>query len=152
MAVHPQTGQIWGNEHGARGGDEINLLRAGRNYGWPAITHGVNYNGSPITDRTAAAGMEQPVLHWTPSIAPSGMAFYTGNAFPQWRGNAFVGALAGMHLRRVVLDGTRVVSQEKLLDGYNRRIRDVRNGPDGFLYLLVDDSRAPVLRLEPAQQ
>ncbi len=151
MAVHPQTGQVWGNEHGPRGGDEINVLRAGRNYGWPVVTHGVNYNGSPITERTSAPGIEPPVLHWTPSIAPSGMAFYTGNAFPQWRGNVFNGALAGMHVRRVVLDGTRVVSQEKLLDGYGKRIRDVRNGPDGFLYLLVDDSRAPVLRLEPVR-
>ncbi len=152
MAVHPRTGQIWANEHGARGGDEINLLRAGRNYGWPAITHGVNYNGQPISSRNVAPGMEQPVLHWTPSIAPSGMAFYTGDAFPQWRGNIFNGALAGMHLRRVVLDGTRVVSQEKLLDGYGRRIRDVRNGPDGLLYLLVDDAKAPVLRLEPVRE
>lgn len=152
MAIHPQTGQIWANEHGARGGDEINVLRTGRNYGWPVITHGVNYNGKPISDRTAAPGMEQPVLHWTPSIAPSGMAFYTGDAFPQWRGNVFNGALAGQHLRRVVLDGTRVVSQEKLLDGYGRRIRDVRNGPDGFLYLLVDDAKAPMLRLEPVRE
>ncbi len=150
MAIHPSTGEIWQNEHGARGGDEINRIQAGRNYGWPIVTHGVNYDRSSITDRTEAPGIEPPLLHWTPSIAPSGMTFYTGDAFPQWRGNVFVGALAGQHLRRVVFDGNQVVSQERLLANAGHRIRDVRTGPDGYLYLLVDAPSAPVLRLEPA--
>jgi len=149
MALHPQTGEVWLNEHGPRGGDEINRVLAGRNYGWPLVTHGVNYDGSPITAQREAPGIEPPLLDWTPSIAPSGMTFYTGDAFPQWRGNVFVGALAGQHLRRVVFDGTRVVGQEQLLDGRGR-IRDVRTGRDGFLYVLLDASSAPLLRLEPA--
>jgi aldose sugar dehydrogenase len=149
MALHPETGRVWQNEHGPRGGDEINVILPGRNYGWPIVAHGINYDGSPITERREGEGLEPSVLHWTPSIAPSGMTFYTGDAFPQWRGNAFVGALAGQHLRRVVLDGTRVVSQEELLSG-RHRIRDVRTGPDGYIYLLVDAQNAPLLRLEPA--
>jgi aldose sugar dehydrogenase len=149
MAVHPRTGELWQNEHGPRGGDEINRIVAGRNYGWPLVTHGINYDRTRITDRREMAGVEPPVLQWTPSIAPSGMTFYTGDAFPRWRGNAFVGALAGQHLRRVVLDGTRVVSEEQLLQRVGR-IRDVRTGPDGRLYLLIDASSAPLLRLEPA--
>jgi aldose sugar dehydrogenase len=148
MAVHPATGEIWQNEHGPRGGDEINLIRAGVNYGWPRITHGIDYSGVPITPDTARAGMEQPLLHWTPSIAPSGLAFYTGDRFPEWRGNVFVGALANRHVRRVVLDGTRPVHQERLLDGAER-IRDIRSGPDGYLYLLTDSRNGAVLRLEP---
>jgi aldose sugar dehydrogenase len=151
MAVHPQTGQIWQNEHGPRGGDEINVIRPGANYGWPVVTHGINYDRTPITGQTAAPGLEPPLLVWTPSIAPSGFAFYTGEAFPRWRGNAFIGALVEEHLRRVVLDGTRVVSEEVLLGDLGYRIRDVRVGPDGFLYLLVDASDAPMLRLEPVQ-
>ncbi|CAN5433236.1 PQQ-dependent sugar dehydrogenase [soil metagenome] len=150
MAIHPTTGEVWQNEHGPRGGDEINRIRAGANYGWPIVGEGVNYDGARITNRAEAPGIEPPLLTWTPSIAPSGMTFYTGDAFPQWRGNAFVGALAGQHLRRVVLDGTRVVGQEQLLANTGHRIRDVRTGPDGFIYLLVDAERAPVLRLEPA--
>jgi aldose sugar dehydrogenase len=150
MTLHPQTGDVWQNEHGPRGGDEVHLIRPGRNYGWPLITHGINYDGSPITARTEAPGLERPLLHWTPSIAPSGMTFYTGDAFPQWRGSAFVGALAGQHLRRVTFDGTRPVAQESLLEGLGHRIRDVRTGPDGLLYLLVDAARSPLLRIEPA--
>jgi aldose sugar dehydrogenase len=150
MTLHPQTGDVWQNEHGPRGGDEVHLIRPGRNYGWPLITHGINYDGSPITGRTEAPGLEQPLLHWTPSIAPSGMTFYTGDAFPRWRGSAFVGALAGQHLRRVTFDGTRPTAQESLLEGLGHRIRDVRTGPDGFLYLLVDAASAPMLRIEPA--
>lgn len=150
MIVHPATGEIWQNEHGPQGGDEINLIRAGRNYGWPVITHGIGYDGRAIAQDTARAGMEQPLLHWTPSIAPSGMAIYTGDAFPGWRGNVFVGALAGRHLRRVVFEGTRPVRQEQLLGDFGQRIRDVREGPDGFLYLLVDGPNAPLIRLEPA--
>jgi aldose sugar dehydrogenase len=150
MALHPETGRVWQNEHGPRGGDEINLVQAGRNYGWPVITHGRNYDGSQITADTARAGMESPLLHWTPSIAPSGMAFYTGNAFPNWRNSVFSGALVGQHLRRTAFDGTRAVSQESLLTDFNRRIRDVREGPDGFIYLLIDEASAPMVRLEPA--
>ena len=141
-------GRLWASEHGARGGDEINRIRAGRNYGWPSITHGVNYNGTPITPDTARAGMEQPVIHWTPSIAPSGMAFYTGDRFPRWKGNIFNGAMAGRQLRRVVLDGNRVVHQETLLEG-RARIRAVEIGPDGYLYLLTDAPDGALVRLEP---
>ena len=149
MTLHPVTGELWLNEHGARGGDEINLVRAGRNYGWPAITHGVDYSGASITPDTARPGMEQPLLHWTPSIAPSGMAIYDGDRFPRWRGHVFNGALAGQHLRRVVFDGHRPTHQESLLEG-RARIRTVKVGPDGYLYLLTDASNGAVLRLEPA--
>jgi glucose/arabinose dehydrogenase len=148
MALHPTTGELWANEHGARGGDEINRIQAGKNYGWPAITHGVDYSGRRISPDTALANMEQPVLHWTPSIAPSGFAFYTGDKFPRWRGHTFSGALAGQHLRRVAFDGDRPTRQEELLDGRSR-IRAVKAGPDGHLYLLTDSSNGAVLRLEP---
>lgn len=151
MAVHPETGDVWQVEHGARGGDEINLIRPGRNYGWPEITHGVNYSGEPISPDTARAGLEQPLVHWTPSIAPSGMAFYTGDRFPEWRGNVFVGALAGQHLRRVAFDGTTPVEQEQLLEDRGERIRAVRDGPDGYLYLLTDSPNGALLRLEPVE-
>lgn len=147
--VRPSDGSIWMHEHGPKGGDEINVLRAGANYGWPAITYGIDYSGAIISEKTHAPGMEQPVLQWTPSIAPSGMAFYDGTAFPRWEGDLFVGALAGTHLRRVVLEGDEVVHQEELLADRARRIRDVRVGPDGFLYLLTDHSDGEILRLEP---
>lgn len=142
--------QIWFHEHGPRGGDELNILRSGANYGWPAVTHGIDYSGVEISDKTGAPGMEEPVIHWTPSIAPSGMAFYDGDRFPEWRGNIFLGALAHTHLRRVVLDGDRVVHQEVLLQEKGERIRDVMTGPDGFLYILTDSPYGEVLRLEPA--
>jgi glucose/arabinose dehydrogenase len=148
MTLHPVTGALWASEHGARGGDEINVVRAGRNYGWPAITHGVDYSGAPISPDTARPGMEQPVLHWTPSIAPSGLAFYAGDRFPRWRGNLLGGALAGEQLRRVVLDGERPVRQEVVLRGHGR-IRAVAVGPDGHVYLLTDASDGRLLRLEP---
>lgn len=150
MAVHPETGAIWQNEHGPRGGDEINLMQAGLNYGWPEVTHGVAYSGAEITPHATMEGMEDPIVDWTPSIAPSGKAFYTGEAFPAWQGDMFVGALAGQHLRRVVLDGEEVVHQESLLTDWGRHIRDVRDGPDGFLYLLTDESDGGLYRLEPA--
>ena len=151
MALHPTTGELWETEHGARGGDEINVVRAGRNYGWPAITHGIDYNGQPISPDTARAGMEQPRAYWVPSIAPSGLAFYTGAAFPRWRGNLFAGALAGEQLRRVVLDGDRVVRQEVLLRGTIGRIRAVKQGPDGHLYLLTDAANGALVRLVPVE-
>lgn len=150
MTVHPETGAVWTHEHGPRGGDEVNILKAGANYGWPAITYGIDYSGAIISEKTAAPGMEQPVVYWVPSIAPSGMAFYQGEAFPQWRGDLFVGALAGRHLRRLELDGDQVTGQEELLAGLSERIRDVRSGPDGFLYLLTDSPRGSLIRLEPA--
>lgn len=148
MALNPSTGELWLNEHGPRGGDEINRVLPGRNYGWPRITHGVDYSGSQITPDTARAGMEQPLLHWTPSIAPSGMIFYQGDRFPGWRGNVFSGALAGEHLRRVVFDGTRPARQQSLLEG-RARIRDVAEH-DGFIYVLTDARNGALLRLEPA--
>jgi len=149
ITEHPVTKVIWTHEHGPKGGDEVNVLKAGSNYGWPTITYGIDYDGSIISENTAASGLAQPVLHWTPSIAPCGMTFYDGDKFPHWNGNLFVGALARRHLRRVVLNGERVVAQEELLGGLGERIRDVRQGPDGFLYVLTDSSNGKLLRLEP---
>ncbi|HEX9185407.1 MAG TPA: PQQ-dependent sugar dehydrogenase [Burkholderiales bacterium] len=150
-ALHPQTGALWTHEHGPQGGDEVNVIRAGANYGWPVITYGVNYGiGTRIGEGTAKAGMEQPIHKWVPSIAPSGMAFYTGDKFPKWRGDLFVGALRAELLVRLRLDGEKVVHEERLLKGALGRIRDVRAGPDGYLYLLTDESRAVLARLEPA--
>ncbi|MGE0798397.1 MAG: PQQ-dependent sugar dehydrogenase [Lautropia sp.] len=148
-ALHPVTGQLWTHEHGAQGGDEINRPEAGKNYGWPVITHGVDYSGAPIGIGTAAPGLEQPLLHWTPSIAPSGMAFYTSARIAPWRGNLFVGSLKNRRLVRLELDGERVVHQESLLTSIGRRIRDVRQGPDGALYLLTDEPAGMLLRIEP---
>ena len=150
MALHPATGALWANEHGARGGDEINLVRPGVNYGWPVITLGVDYSGAKIGEGTHKEGMEQPLHHWTPSIAPSGMAIYDGAAFPKWRGSVFSGALVLQHLNRVAFDGTRPVRQERLLTELRQRIRDVRQGPDGYLYILTDEPRGVLARLVPA--
>lgn len=149
MIRHPDTGEIWINEHGPRGGDELNQLQAGLNYGWPEVTLGTEYSG-PDIGVEEKDGMEPPVYHWTPSIAPSGMLHYDGDAFPQWRGNLFVGALAHTHLARLTMDGARVVSEERLLDDAGWRIRDVRQGPDGALYLLVDARDGRLVRLTPA--
>ncbi|MGL6289779.1 MAG: PQQ-dependent sugar dehydrogenase [Silanimonas sp.] len=149
MALHPTTGLVWTHEHGPRGGDEINVPRAGRNYGWPVITYGINYNGTTIGDGLKEKdGMEQPLHQWTPSIGASGLAFYTADRFPAWKGNAFVGALALTHLERVVLDGERVTDTEVLLDDWNERIRDVRQGPDGALYVLTDARNGQVAKVE----
>lgn len=148
--LHPRTGELWTHEHGPQGGDEINIIKAGRNYGWPVITYGVNYvTGTRIGEGTHQEGMEQPLYHWTPSIAPSGMAFYTGEKFPRWRGDLFVGALRDQMLVRLRLDGEKVVHEERLLQGVLGRIRDVRQGPDGFLYLLTDERNGVLVRLEP---
>lgn len=149
-ALHPKTGALWIVEHGARGGDEINLPEPGKNYGWPVIGYGVHYLGGKIGEGTAKPGMEQPTYYWDPSIAPSGMAFYTGDRFPAWRGNLLVGALAGRLVSRLELDGRRVVREERMLRKLGERIRDVRQGPDGFLYLLTDSASGRILRLEPA--
>ena len=152
-ALHPITGDLWINEHGPKGGDEINIIEPGVNYGWPVITHGREYSGAKVGDGISAKdGMAQPLLHWTPSIAPSGMAFYTADKFPGWKGDLFVGALAGKHLRRVKLggpNGDKVLGQEVLLKKRLGRIRDVAQGPDGFLYILTDGKRAGLYRLEP---
>lgn len=148
-AIHPTTGELWTHEHGPQGGDEVNVIRAGRNYGWPVITYGVNYGiGTRIGEGTTRAGMEQPLTRWTPSIAPSGMAFYSGGAFPGWKGNLLIGALRGQALHRLELDGEKVVHEERLLQG-QARLRDVRVGPDGFVYLLTDERPGRLLRLEP---
>jgi len=149
MALHPQTGLVWTHEHGPRGGDEINVPRAGLNYGWPVITYGINYNGTTIGDGLKEKdGMEQPLHQWTPSIGASGLAFYTADRFPAWRGNAFVGSLALTHLQRLVLDGERVTDTEVLLDDWDERIRDVRQGPDGSLYVLTDARNGQVAKVE----
>jgi len=149
MALNPWTGIVWAQEHGPRGGDEVNILKSGANYGWPVITYGIDYDGSNISNITHKDGMEQPVLHWTPSIAPSGMAFYSGDKFPQWKGDLFVGALKDRHLRRIDLDGDNVVGQEILLEELKQRIRDVRSGPNGFLYVLTDAPDGEIIRIEP---
>lgn len=148
-AINPATGRLWVVEHGAKGGDEINIPEAGKNYGWPVISYGVNYDGSKIGEGREKSGMEQPLHYWDPSIAPSGMAFYTGDLFPQWRGDLFVGALKTKELVRVDLDGDRVVGEEKLLTDLGARIRDVRQGPDGALYVLTDATNGKLLRLIP---
>lgn len=150
-ALHPRTGALWTHEHGPQGGDEINVIRSGLNYGWPVITHGVNYGlGTKIGEGQAKSGMEQPLYVWVPSIAPSGMAFVQGNAFAHWEGNVLIGALRDQSLVRLELDGDKVAREERLLKGEVGRIRDVRLGPDGLIYLLTDASNGALLRLEPS--
>jgi aldose sugar dehydrogenase len=149
-AINPLSGKLWTVEHGARGGDEVNSPAAGKNYGWPIITYGRDYSGLAIGEGTTKDGMEQPLHYWDPSIAPSGMAFYTGDAIPLWKGSLFVGALAGMMLVRLSLDGDKITGEERLLEGLNERIRDVRQGPDGALYIATDNEQGRVLRVMPA--
>lgn len=150
-ALHPRTGLLWAHEHGPQGGDEVNVIRTGANYGWPVITYGANYGtGTKIGEGTHKTGMAQPIHYWVPSIAPSGMAFYTGDHFPAWRGDLFVGALRDQLLVRLKLDGEKVVKEERMLRNTLGRIRDVRNGPDGFIYILTDESPGVLARLEPA--
>lgn len=149
--LHPRSGRLWVHEHGPQGGDELNVVRPGRNYGWPVITYGVNYgSGTEIGEGTRKPGMEQPVWYWVPSIAPSGMTFYTGERFPQWRGSVFVGALKFQLLARLELDGEKVVNEERMLEDRYGRIRAVEEGPDGYIYLLTDEGDGRLLRLEPA--
>lgn len=151
-ALHPQTGELWTHEHGPQGGDELNVMRSGLNYGWPVITYGVNYGlGTKIGEGQAKPGMVQALQVWVPSIAPSGMAFVSGSQFPQWQGNLLVGALRGQMLVRLTLDGEKVLSEERLFQGQSGRIRDVRMGPDGLVYLLTDETKGALLRLEPAK-
>ncbi len=151
--LHPETGALWGNEHGPKGGDEINHIEAGKNYGWPVITYGINYNGTPITDKTKMPGMEQPIHYWDPSIATSGMLIYSGDAFPNWRGDIFTGALKLMHLNRIKLkDGSHVVSEERLLKDQKSRIRAIEQGPDGLIYVATDHPDGRILKISPAAQ
>ena len=149
-AIHPVTGALWIHEHGARGGDEINIPAAGLNYGWPRISYGTHYFGGKIGIGHAAPGLEQPVHYWDPSIAPSGMAFVTGDRFAKWSGNLLVGALKSRMLVRMELDGATVRGEEHMLRELRERIRDVRQGPDGHIYLLTDSGNGRILRLEPA--
>jgi aldose sugar dehydrogenase len=151
LALHPVTGKLWEHEHGPRGGDEVNIIEKGKNYGWPVIGYGIDYSGAKIHDSTHKAGMEQPIKYWVPSIAPSGMTFYTGNLFASWRGSLFIGALAGQILVRLELDGHKPVKEERLLQELRERIRDVREGPDGALWLATDSSSGRILRLAPAK-
>jgi len=148
VAIQPKTGTLWTSEHGPRGGDEINAIEKGKNYGFPIIGYGHDYTGKPINhDKTAQAGMEQPVYFWTPDIAPAGIAFYSGRMFPAWDGDLFVSALAGRDLVRLVLNGRRVIAEERLLGDLNARIRGVAQGPDDALYVLTDGMGGKILRL-----
>lgn len=151
IARNPATGSVWETEHGARGGDEINILAPATNYGWPVITYGINYDGSIITEEREREGLAQPIWYWNPSIAPSGMMFYTGDRFEHWQGDLFVSALAGSKIERLEIDGDRVISVEPLLEDLGQRFRDVRTGPDGAIYTLTDDFEGSVLRLVPAE-
>ncbi|MFO7979047.1 MAG: PQQ-dependent sugar dehydrogenase [Bacteroidales bacterium] len=150
MALHPATGQLWAHEHGARGGDEINRIIKGENYGWPEVTHGIDYDGSIISPDTTREGMVDPIYHWTPSIAPCGMTFVTGDRYPQWENNILAGALAGQHIHRVVLEGDQVVQTEKLLEGM-ARFRAVQQSPDGYIYVLTE-SPGLFFRIIPLDQ
>ena len=151
-AIHPKSGELWTHEHGPQGGDEVNVIRSGLNYGWPVVTYGVNYGlGTKIGEGQSKPGMVQPLQVWVPSIAPSGMAFVSGSQFPLWQGSMLVGALRGQMLVRLTLEGDKVLSEERLLQGRPGRIRDVRMGPDGLVYLLTDDPQGALLRLEPAK-
>jgi aldose sugar dehydrogenase len=149
-ALHPQTGQLWTVEHGARGGDELNRPEAGKNYGWPVISYGVHYSGAKIGEGTAKPGMEQPIYYWDPVIAPSGMTFYTGDVFPDWQGSLLIGSLQPGLLVRLTLDDGRVTGEERYLGDLGERTRDVRQGPDGQLYLLTDSRDGQILRVLPA--
>ncbi len=149
-ALHPTTGEAWFSEHGPQGGDEINLVEAGKNYGWPLVTYGRNYGtGTRIGEEGPKAGFESPLKHWVPlSIAPSGMAFLTSERYPGWKGSLFIGALRGEALVRLTLDGRKIVAEERLLESRKERIRDVRQGPDGWLYVLTDNADGQILRIE----
>ena len=137
MVFNKQTKKIWTNEHGPKGGDEINIIKPGKNYGWPIITYGINYSGTIITDKTSMDGLEQPLYYWVPSIAPSGMAFSTSNIYPEWKNNLFVGSLKFEYLERLEIKNEKVVKREKILESIGR-VRNVKEGPDGYLYLAVE--------------
>ena len=148
-AMDPATGRLWTVEHGARGGDELNHPEAGKNYGWPVISYGRNYNGTSIGEGAEKSGMEQPVYYWDPVIAPSGMLFYTGDKFPDWKGNILIGGLASNALVRLVLTGGVVATEERYLHELHERIRDVRQGDDGYIYLITDSGNGLLLRVRP---
>ena len=151
LAFNPADGKLWEQEHGPMGGDEINIIEKGRNYGWPRVSYGVNYDGTPVGNGKATMdGVTDPIWYWTPSIAPSGMAFYTGDLIPGWKGSLFNGALKFELLSRLELKGEKAVKEERLLKNLHERIRDVRQGPDGALYLLTDNSSGRILRIVPA--
>jgi glucose/arabinose dehydrogenase len=151
-ALHPKTGELWTHEHGPQGGDEINIIRAGRNYGWALVTYGAEYgSGTRIGQSAAKEGIEMPLHYWVPSIAPSGMAFYEGDKFPGWRGSLLVGALADRMLVRLELNGEKVAKEERMMKDAIGRIREVRVGPDGYVYILTDERRGVLARLEPAK-
>jgi glucose/arabinose dehydrogenase len=151
LAINPANGEVWEFEHGPRGGDEVNFIVKGRNYGWPVIGFGVDYSGAKIHEATAKDGMEQPAKYWVPSISPSGATFYTGKLFPKWNGSLFAGALSGRMLVRLTVNGHAVTGEERLLQNLHERIRDVRQGPDGALWLLTDNSAGRILRVTPAR-
>ncbi len=137
MVKHPETGQIWVHEHGPRGGDEINVVEKGKNFGWPVISYGINYDGTSFTDKTEMEGMEQPLFYWVPSIAPSGMDFVTSDIYPDWQGNLLVGSLKFLYIERLVIENNEVTKREKLLEGMGR-VRDVKQGPDGYIYASLE--------------
>jgi glucose/arabinose dehydrogenase len=142
LAMHPQTGDLWENEFGPRGGDELNLIQPGKNYGWPTITYGIEYSGEKVGDAiTEKAGLEQPVYYWDPTLAPSGMTFYNSDSIPEWKNNLFIGGLAGSHIARLVIKNNKVVGEERLLSGESQRFRDVTQGKDGALYAVTDGGR-----------
>ena len=150
VAIDPKTGDLWTSEHGPRGGDEINHIQKGRNYGFPVIGYGREYSGKPINnDKTAQEGMEQPIYFWTPDVAPAGITFYAGKLFPEWRGDLFVASMLGKSVVRLVLKNDRVVAEERLLTDLNTRIRGVVDGPDGALYVLTDGNGGKILKLTP---
>jgi glucose/arabinose dehydrogenase len=152
LAFNPADGKLWEQEHGPMGGDEINIIEKGKNYGWPLVSYGRNYSGTPVGDGKATMdGVTDPLWHWTPSIAPSGMAFYTGELYPGWKGSLFNGALKFELLSRLELKGDKAVKEERMLQDLHERIRDVRQGPDGALYLLTDNASGRILRLAPAK-
>jgi glucose/arabinose dehydrogenase len=150
--LHPETGVLWMSEHGPKGGDEINVPEAGKNYGWPIVSHGVNYDGTPVgSGEKSGPGFEDPLYQWTPVIAASGMMFYTGEAFPEWRGSLFNGGLVAQALVRLELDGARVTHEERILGDLGQRIRAVKQGPDGALYVITDEDDGQILRVSPAE-
>jgi glucose/arabinose dehydrogenase len=149
LALDSATGDVYLHEHGPKGGDELNLVKPARNYGWPAITFGINYSGAYVSPFTTLPGMEQPLTYWVPSIAPSGLAYYGGTAFPAWQGDLFVGALVNKDVRRLDMENGKVVSEEVLFSEIGERIRDIRSGPDGFLYILTDGAPGKVIRVVP---
>lgn len=150
ITFHPQTGDLWESEHGPKGGDEINIIEPGKNYGWPVITYGIDYSGAPIgAGITEKEGLEQPLKYYKPSIGPSGMLFYTGDKIPGWKGNLFIGALALTHLNRLVIKDNKVVQEERIFEEKKWRVRSLKQGPDGFLYIGVDGGM--VIRIRPSK-